>query len=436
MPQARILDCGTRVWVLIILIVLVGFTAYLMTPEERTRALVKLRAAAKRFPETARGGPATEPFAKAIADRTPWPWVAPAIALACVFVFLRIALASGSGDEALIAWGGNIGPRTTNWEWLRLIRASFVHSSLFGLLLNLAGLAAFGIIAERLIGSIAFATVCVTAALAASLVSVYLNPLGLSFGISGAVLGVYGFLLVAACRIFLKLRDWLVPLEIAKPLAPVAGVFLLYALVSGSLPVKAEFAALLAGAVCGFVLSKGIDKGKPSVKLTGKVFATAAVLAVVCAVPLAGLDDGRSELAAMAALEEKIAKQYDAEVDQRAGKSSADRLIRMIEATIVPELQAAERRLDLLDKVPDDQRPSIEHADRYLEERNKSWRLRVDGLRQRSILEARQSGRARTASGTPRPAELLNSARISLEKAEAAEREALEDLRAAVAILQ
>jgi hypothetical protein len=167
------------------------------------------------------------------------------------------------------------------------------------------------------------------------------------------------------------------------------------------------------------------------------VLATTTVLAVASAVLLAGIDDGRSELAAVAALEERTAKEYDAEVDRyRAGGTSADQLIRKIEGTIVPELQAAEERLGQLDKVPDDQRPSLAHAGRYLQQRLESWRLRIDGLRQRAILEARQAGQRTTPGDRQPPEQLLRSAAVSLQQAEAAERGALKDLHAAVAILQ
>lgn len=422
----------------IALCVLAGVAGYLMTPEERTRALVMLRKAAKGFPETVRGGPSTQPFAKALAERTPWPFVVPLVGVACVLVFFSIALSTGWGRDSLIDWGGNIGPRTTNGEWYRLVSASFVNPGFVALLANLAGLAAFGIIAERLIGSMAFATVCLTAAITASLVSLSMSPLDLSLGASGAVMGMYGMLAALACRVFLKSREALIPWHVARPLAPMAGVFFLYALVSGTIPARADFAALLVGAVCGFFLSREIDKGKPAAKRTGKVLATAGVLTLVSGFLLAGIDDGRTELAAMAALEQRTAGRYEMEVDRyRAGRMSADNLIRTIESTIVPELKAAEERLDQLDKVPDDQRPSLERAGEYLRQRLESWRLRADGLRQRSILEARQTGRTRQTSGPlRRPEQILQSATLSLRQAEAAERLALEDLRAAVAILQ
>ena len=428
-------------WLLIVSAALIGFASYIMTPEERVRALAAIRAYAEQFATTARGGAANQPFGKALVERTPWPFVAPAIAAACVLVFLSITLGLGSpsGSEGLIAWGGNIGPLTTNGGWHRLIAATFVHPHLLDLVASLAGLAAFGLIAERLIGSAAFATVCMAAAVVGSLVSLSADPLRLSYGASAAVFGMYGLMLAAACRVFLATRAPLIPWEILKPLAPVAAVFFLYALAAPSLIAKSELAALLTGIVCGFVLTKGIHQGKPSLKQSGRVVAATVVVAAVSAFMLRGIDDGRSEVAAVTALEERTARQYETEVDRyRAGGSSADHLIRTIERAIVPELQAAQGRIEQLDRVPDEQRPSIDHTNQYLRLRQESWRLRIDGLRQRAILEARQAGRkVPPTPGKPLSTnQLLDKSTTALLSAEGIERNALKDLRAAAAILQ
>jgi membrane associated rhomboid family serine protease len=434
------LESACRVWFFVVSSVLVGFAAYMMTPEERVRALATLRKAAFRFVAMAQGGAPSEPFGKALTERTRWPLVAPAFGLGCVVVSFSIALGIGapSGAEGLIAWGGNIGPRTTNGEWHRLLASVFVHPHLFDLVMNLAGLAAFGLIAERLIGPAAFATVCVSAALAASLVSLSLDPLRLSFGASGAVLGIYGMLVSAAVRVFLATRAPLVPWHIAKPLVPVAAVFLLYTLAAPSMAAKAELTALLVGVLSGVVLTKGIHQGKPSITLSGRVVAATTVATLAAAFMLRGIDDGRLEVAAVTALEERTARQYETEVDRyRNGSTTAEQLIRMIETAIVPELQAAQSRIDQLDRVPDEQRPSIDHTHQYLRQRTESWRLRVDGLRQRSFLEARQAGRKLPPSA-PRlsPTQLLEQSSVALLHAEGIERNALKDLRAAAAILQ
>jgi rhomboid protease GluP len=305
------------------------------------------------------------------------------------------------------------------------------------LLVNLAGLAAFGIIAERLIGSVAFAAVCTASVLSASIVSLWIDPLRISTGASGAVLGVYGLLLATAIRVFIKSRDALIPLEVARPLAPVALVFMLYSMVAPGMLMKAEGAAFIVGAILGIVLTKDIAKRTPRLRLIGRVMAATALVTMACAFSLRGIDDGRLEVAAVTAIEERTSRKYEADVDRyNEGGLSAEQLIKMIESTIVPELEAAQQRISLLDRVPAEQKESIGYTNQYLELRQASWRLRIDGLRQRSILEARQKGRHRSGpANNQKPAQLLEASSAALMKAEAAERTAIKDLRAAAVIL-
>jgi hypothetical protein len=243
-------------------------------------------------------------------------------------------------------------------------------------------------------------------------------------------------LLGAQARVFLVTRTPLMPYESAKPLAPLAGFFFLHALFAARMPMKAEVAALLTGIIAGFVLSGGLKQGKPPVKRVGRVLAAAGAVTLVSAVLLRGLDDGRPEIASIADLEKRMAGEYDEQIDKyRAGNSSGEQLIRMIQQTFVPELQAAQERLEQLDRVPDDQRASLELAGRYLQQRQESWRLRIDGLRHRAVLEARQSGKNRPTADTRRPSQLLESSAVALSEAETAERNALVALNEATVIL-
>ena len=103
-----------------------------------------------------------------------------------------------SDQATLLGWGASFGPRTTNGEWWRLLTATFVHSGMIALLVNVAGLAQAGLVTERLAGPVAFVTVYVSAGLAASLVTLSSHPMSVSFGASGAVFGVYGLLLATS----------------------------------------------------------------------------------------------------------------------------------------------------------------------------------------------------------------------------------------------
>ncbi len=84
-------------------------------------------------------------------------------------------------------------------------------------------------------------------------------------------------------------------LTAAKRLAPVAAVFVLYNLASGSLGIAAELAGFSAGFICGVVLTNGVSVGTPPVPRVAITMAVTVIVAVASAVPLRGLADVRPE---------------------------------------------------------------------------------------------------------------------------------------------
>ena len=81
--------------------------------------------------------------------------------------------------------------------------------------------------------------------------------------------------------------------------------------------------------------------------------AAALVLALGAAVPLRGTGDARSDIERIVALEARTAGVYDAAVDRfRRGQVAATSLARLIDGTIVPELQAARAQLEAVERIP------------------------------------------------------------------------------------
>ena len=119
-----------------------------------------------------------------------------------LFVWMAMAPGPIGSPETLVAWGGSIGPRTTNGEWWRLVTAPFVHTGFLALAANMIGLFQPARLLERLVGPLALVGVYVVAGMFATVVSLPRDPLGVTVGASGAVCGVYGLLLrppFAAC---------------------------------------------------------------------------------------------------------------------------------------------------------------------------------------------------------------------------------------------
>ena len=70
----------------------------------------------------------------------------------------------------------------------------------------------------------------------------------------------------------------------------------------------------------------------------------------------------------------------------------------MIELVIVPELEAAQRRLRVIAGVPRQQRSLVEGADDFLRLRRESWLLRARALHQSSVDMLRDADEAERAS--------------------------------------
>jgi rhomboid protease GluP len=308
--------------------------------------------------------------------------------------------AGALGDpQTLVGWGGSLGPRTTNGEWWRLVTSMFVHSGLLQLLINVGSLVSIGFILERLVGRLAFAAVYVAAGVLASLVSLSVYPMAVSAGASGAIFGLYGLLLASSIWAMVHRSSVTIPLMAVKRLAPAAVVFILYNVANDGLGSAAELTGLVAGLVCGLVLTTRVDLGNPPARRVAAAMAVTVAIAVASAVVLHGVTDVRPEMARVVAVEDRTASAYQTAVDRfKKGRISAEALALMIDQAIIPELQAADTRLKALDRVPQEQQPLVAAANDYVRLRFESWRLRAEGLRKTDVLAHRANGSGEQAS--------------------------------------
>lgn len=386
---------------LFFLTVLAGFTLYIMSPEERRRLLrnavrigLFMKDGAVRVHST------RDPFHDALRSRTPWPIVTPAIVVLNVVIFVRMLFGDGAfaDPQTLVAWGGNYGPRTTNGEWWRLATHVFVHAGFFHLLAEIAGLALLGVMLERLIGHLAFATVFVASGVFAGLASLSADPMSVSVGMSGALFGVIGLLIAVTAWGFFPRSPLSIPLIALQPIAPGCAVFLLYTVATGALNAVAVN-GLVMGLVCGGVLARGFAARKPPALRTAAALASTLVIAVAAAIPLRGFTDVKPEIDLVVAVEARSADLYERAVNQfRLGGISAEALAQIIDRTILPELQAAHARLTALDRVPSEHQSIVARATEYLRLRTESWKLRADGLLNGSMPTLQKADRTERAS--------------------------------------
>jgi hypothetical protein len=247
--------------------------------------------------------------------------------------------------------------------------------------------------------------------------------MGVSFGASGAILGIYGLLVAFTIRTMFRQLDVQIPSIILKRLGAAAGVFVLYNLINGGIAASAELSSFAIGLVHGLFLTRGGAHAKARLRpVVATLFAT-SIVAIGLAAPLSGIDDVRPEVESLIATERRTAGAYDVEVERyKARKTSENALVQLINGTILPELRATAERLRSFDKILPEQRQLVESANAYLRLREESWRMRADGLRQIVLLRSRGGGK-----------ELYTSSTLALRQAETKERAALDALEGMVA---
>lgn len=380
---------------LVVPVVIFGATWYFLTPEERGRFLRVVRRASGRLEtEALRAWSDRDPLTDSLRARTRWTIVVPAFAVINVMLFARMTLGPATLTDMLIAGGGNFAPRTGNGEWWRLVSAIFVHPAVLPLVLNTVALLSAGRLLERLIGPLTFTAVYVMAGVMASLASLWISPLEVSVGASGAVFGLYGLLL--ACWMWGTFQHATTTVRLAsvKRLAIPAVIFICYNLATDDLETRAEIAGLVTGFMAGLLLCRSASRQKPSLVRVAAAMATTALLVFTLSEPVRGLVDARSDIAQVIRMEARTAASYGAVVVRfQKGWTNTRELSHLIERTIVPELQAASRRVKALGRVPPEHRPVIAAAKDYLRLREEGWRLRARALQKSSMPMLREADR-------------------------------------------
>ncbi|MGI4866342.1 MAG: rhomboid family intramembrane serine protease [Janthinobacterium lividum] len=130
------------------------------------------------------------------------PYVAvPLLIDLTVLVWLAMVLSGVSptaptGHE-LVGWGSNVSSLTLHGQPWRLLTSLFVHGGIMHLALNMFSLWLLGLMLEQRVGAWRLLTVYLASGVAASLATVWYHASGInSTGASGAIFGLYGFMLV------------------------------------------------------------------------------------------------------------------------------------------------------------------------------------------------------------------------------------------------
>ena len=366
---------------LISLIVLAGVIWYLMTPMERERAvravvgyLPRVKTFALLF-RTERD----ELLEQVLRERTPWPLATPLIAALNVSVYLWIHF---DAQVPVVDLLGNFGPITTNGEWWRLVTAAFVHTSLVHVVLNTAAVVQAGLLLERLVGSLTFAAVYLSACMLSNVLALSGAPVTTLYGASGAVFGVYGFTIALWMWGTFQHAETTVRLRTIKRLAPFATVYVVFALISEQMATTAECMGLVAGFGCGLLTARPVRLHKPPIRRVATTLAASAYFTVSAVVPLWGISDVRPVLASIEEIEQRTASAYDAEVNKfRKGRIDRLELADVIERRIIPDLHRGRVALHGLNRTPSDHLSRVQAAEIYTLRRIEGWKIRATALR-------------------------------------------------------
>jgi membrane associated rhomboid family serine protease len=373
---------------IVALVVVAVVVLRFMTADERKKASGRALEFAQQIRAARANIRPCEPLNTNLVERTKRVLATPAIA-----AMLVLAFAMGS-TEGL----ANIGPQTTAGQYSRLLTSALVSPGFFAMIVAVAGFIQPALLLERLAGPLALVAVFFAAAATGGVAQLAANPIGVNTGAAAAICGVYGLLAVAVAFGAIWPSPVTIPFLAIKRMAPAMGLFLFYQIISGHYS-AAESIGFITGLGCGGIVAFGIGERKPPLVRVAAALGATAVLTAAVAFSIGSIKDARPEMANVIELERRTADAYNAAVEKfRQGRIKTDALVKLIEQTIVPELQAAEKRVTALESVPKAQQPLVTHAEEYLRLRSESWLLRSEGLKTTNMQRLRQAEKTERAS--------------------------------------
>jgi len=424
----------------LILVIVVAAVAYRVTaPDDRVR-YVTLAAASLRELKAAATAPRPDydEFVEALRARAPRLVAVPVlVAVNVAFAALMIAGPGSLSDPSVaVRWGANIGTRTTNGEWWRLVVAVFQHTSVVLLVLDTVVILHIGAVAERLIGRATLAVVFVSAGVMGGLEHVAAHPVDASTSATPAIAGIYG--LVAACVVWQTVRGRreiepeedaalfariTVPRIALKRLAIVGAVFFLFNAIAGYAS-GSQLTGFGVGLAYGIVLGWRVAERAPAARAVGIASVVCALAVVACAAPLRHIADVRPAVDAIVETEARTAAEYQKAFEEFSRQRiSADALADVADGTIVPALVAADARMMALQHVPAEHQAIVDAVHEFVGLRCAGWRARADALR-RTHRNLRAADVGGNAAARVQAEGRFRSTMAAAGKAEAAERAA------------
>ena len=185
--------------------------------------------------------------------------IATNVAIFVLMIFSGVS-AANPGPEELVRWGADFGPLTMGGQWWRLLTACFLHFGIVHIAFNMYVLYQVGISTELIFGRAKYLLIYLFAGIFGNLVSLFVHPMSVGAGASGAIFGVYGaflgFLLIKRQVIAKPVLQ-----QMTRSAATFLGINLVFGLMSGSTDLSAHIAGLVSGFLLGCFFSRSSVPG-------------------------------------------------------------------------------------------------------------------------------------------------------------------------------
>lgn len=176
-----------------------------------------------------------------------------------VLVYIFTAIQSGDvidmDVEILIDMGALFGPYTAqDTQWWRLGTAIFLHGGMTHLLMNMFSLYLIGRGVEQYFDTKSYISIYTFSGLIGGLLSLYMHPVSVGVGASGAIFGIFG----ALAGFYLAHREKIEEHSKAfmKDFAIIMGINLVLGFSIEEVDVSAHMGGLVIGFIGGFIISK------------------------------------------------------------------------------------------------------------------------------------------------------------------------------------
>jgi len=313
--------------------------------------------------------------------------------------------------ELMLHWGGNAASEVQRGQWWRMVSATFLHSGLMHLAMNMLGLWSIGQTVERIYGHRPYLMIYLGSAITGSALSLHFSAQkAVAVGASGAVFGIAGALLVAVYQH----RDTL-PKIFGNQNLTGMGFFVFYSLAQGfahrGIDNGAHVGGLLAGCVMAYILPKRFDmqhyaatlRRRSAVALVATIGLSASI---ALSAPPASIDMPR--LFAGAAAFDKGVKSFDEaskllqqlQGQVKAGQITELELDKKTRTVLAPAYRQASAELSQVWLSPEDPRRE------FLQEIQLLTGLLVEALAMESVV---QEGTAKISPVDPGRAGVLNA---------------------------